>query len=105
MWLSTIGITQGIAAVLIPTLAGVMIDNWGWRSVYYLMMAIQAVGLILTLTVTPKDTAQRNYVEKKFDVWGTILFTLWVSCCVLACNFGNSWGWGSAKITRCLLLP
>lgn len=104
MWLSTIGITQGIAAVLIPTLAGVMIDNWGWRSVYYLMMAIQAVGLILTLTVTPKDTAQRNYVEKKFDVWGTILFTLWVSCCVLACNFGNSWGWGSAKIITLLVV-
>lgn len=98
MWLSTIGITQGIAAVVIPTLAGLMIDRWGWKSVYYLMMAIQAIGLVLTVVVTPKDTKQRNYVEKKFDVWGTILFAVWVSCCVLACNFGNSWGWGSAKI-------
>lgn len=102
MWLSTIGITQGIAAVVIPTLAGVMIDNWGWKSVYYLMMGIQALGLILTLAITPKDTTQKNYIEKKFDVVGTVLFTVWVSCCVLACNFGNSWGWDSMEIISLL---
>lgn len=104
MWLSTIGITQGIAAVVIPTLAGVLIDNFGWRSVYYVMMAIQAIGLLATLIVTPKDTTQKNYTAKKFDVWGTVLFTVWVSCCVLACNFGNSWGWGSVKIVSLLVI-
>ena len=98
MWLSTIGITQGIAAVIIPTLAGVMIDKFGWQSVYYLMMAIQIVGLVLTLIVTPSDTKQRNYVKKRFDLVGTVLFLVWVSCCVLVCNFGNSWGWGSTRI-------
>lgn len=103
MWLSTLGVTQGIAAVVVPTLAGVMIDKAGWKSVYLLMMAIQAIGLIATLVVTPKDTKQRNYVEKKFDLVGTILFLIWVSCCVLACNFGNSWGWSSGRIVGLLI--
>lgn len=98
MWLSTLGVTQGIAAVVVPTLAGLMIDKFGWQSVYYLMMGIQAIGLILTLVVTPSDTKQRNYVEKKFDAVGTVLFVIWVSCCVLACNFGNKWGWNNGKI-------
>lgn len=102
MWLSTIGITQGIAAVVIPSLAGVMIDKLGWQSVYYLMIGIQAVGLVLTLAVTPKDTRQRNYTSRKFDLVGTILFTVWVCCCVLACNFGNSWGWSNPTILALL---
>lgn len=102
MWLSSIGITQGIAAVLVPTLAGLLIDKWGWHSVYFVMMGIQVIGLILTLAVTPADTRQTNYVPKKFDAIGTILFVVWVCCCVLACNFGNSWGWRSAKIIALL---
>ena len=102
MWLSSIGVTQGIAAVAVPTLSGVLIDKWGWESVYYVMMAIQLIGLILTVTITPKDTTQKNYTPKKFDLIGTVLFTVWVSCCVLACNFGNSWGWSSTKILALL---
>lgn len=98
MWLSTLGITQGIAAMVVPTLSGLMIDKWGWKSVFYLMMLIQIIGLVLTVTITPKDTRQINYVEKAFDVPGTLLFTVWVACCVLACNFGNSWGWTSPRI-------
>lgn len=37
-------------------------------------------------------------MEKKFDAVGTVLFVIWVSCCVLACNFGNKWGWNNGKI-------
>ena len=102
MWLSTLGVTQGIAALVIPTLAGVMIDTMGWESVYYLMIAIQAIGLILTLVVTPSDTRQRNYTPKKFDIFGTIVFVIWVCCCVLACNFGNTWGWANPSIIAML---
>lgn len=54
MWLSTLGVTQGIAAVVVPTLAGLMIDKFGWQSVYYLMMGIQAIGLILYPCCYPK---------------------------------------------------
>lgn len=102
MWLSSIGITQGIAAIVVPTLAGVLIDKWGWESVYFVMIAIQAVGFISMMIFTPKDTTQRNYVEKSFDVKGTILFVVWVCCIVLACNFGNAWGWASPAILTLL---
>ena len=102
MWLSSIGVTQGIAAVAVPTLAGLMIDKWGWQSVYYLMTVIQAVGLVLTLAVTPRDTRQRDYTPKRFDTAGTLLFLVWVCCCVLAMNFANAWGWTSPKILTLL---
>lgn len=98
MWLSTLGITQGIAAIAIPTLSGLLIDKWGWQSVYILMTGVQGIGLILTLIVTPSNTQQRNYIDKKFDTIGTFLFLVWVCCCVMACTFGNSWGWSSLKI-------
>lgn len=98
MWLSTIGVTQGLAAVGVPTLSGLMIDKFGWQSVYYLMTAIQLIGLLLTVALTPKDTRQQDYLQKKFDGVGTTLFLVWVCCCVLACNFGNSWGWTSLRI-------
>lgn len=102
MWLSTIGITQGLAAVIVPTLSGAMIDKAGWKSVYYLMMAIQALGFVVMMIVTPKDTTQKNFTPKKFDVVGTILFLIWVSACVLAMNFGNSWKWTSPRIIALL---
>ncbi len=102
MWLSTLGATQGIAALVVPTLAGLMIDAFGWQSVYYLMIGIQIIGLILTLIVTPSDTRQRNYLPKKFDAIGTIVFVIWVCCCVLACNFGNTWGWSNPSIIAML---
>ncbi|MCQ2412310.1 MAG: MFS transporter [Sphaerochaetaceae bacterium] len=102
MWLSTIGITQGLAAVIVPTLSGAMIDKAGWKSVYYLMMGIQALGFVIMMIVTPKDTTQKNYTPKQFDSVGTILFLIWVSACVLAMNFGNSWGWNSARILALL---
>ena len=104
MWLSSIGITQGIAAIVIPTLAGLLIDRWGWESVYYLMTVIQGVGLVLTLTLTPSNTQQRNYIPRKFDTFGTLIFLIWICCIVLACNFGNSWGWGSPKILTLLVI-
>lgn len=104
MWLSTIGVTQGIAAIVVPTLAGLLIDHWGWQSVYYVMMVIQAVGLISMMIFTPKDTTQRNYEEKPFDLKGTLLFVVWVCCIVLACNFGNAWGWTSPAIIALLAI-
>ena len=104
MWLSTIGVTQGIAAIVVPTLAGLLIDHWGWQSVYYVMMVIQAVGLISMMIFTPKDTTQRNYEEKPFDLKGTLLVVVWVCCIVLACNFGNAWGWTSPAIIALLAI-
>ena len=99
MWLSSIGVTQGIAAITVPTLTGIMIDNWGWRAVYVLMTAIQVIGLILMLVVTPKDTTQKNYITtKKFDSIGVMLFVIWICSLVLAFTFGNSWGWSSPRI-------
>lgn len=104
MWLSSIGVVQGIAAVVVPTLSGVMIDQWGWQSIYYLMILIQAIGLVATVVITPSDTRQRNYTPKKFDLMGTLLFIIWVSCCVLACTFGSSWGWTSPAIIALLVI-
>ncbi len=104
MWLSSIGITQGIAAIIVPTLSGLLVDQLGWESVYYIMTVIQAIGLVLTLAITPSNTQQRNYTPRRFDSIGTIIFIIWISCIVLACNFGNSWGWGSPRIITLLIV-
>lgn len=64
------GLSVGAAPVIAPTLAGVLVDHFGWRMIFYAAMAIMIISLIFTICTFTNvlDTA-----EKKFDVISFIL--------------------------------
>ncbi len=54
--LSMIGSANGVAGLVImfapvigPTLAGIMLHAWGWRSIFWLFVAVAAIAIVLTL--------------------------------------------------------
>ena len=64
------GLSIGAAPVIAPTLAGILVDSFGWRSIFYLAIAIMGVSLVCALAVFENvlDT-----VKKRFD---TVSFVL-----------------------------
>lgn len=59
------GLSVGAAPVIAPTLAGMVVDSIGWRSIFYLAIVIAFISLIYAWFVFDNilDTA-----KKKFDV-------------------------------------
>ena len=97
-WIGILGIFQSLTSVIGPTLSGALVDQFGWQSTYFTISAFQIIGLIMFITLCPKDTRDRFYEPVPFDVAGTIFFTVFVTSIVLVCSYGNSLGWSNIKI-------
>ncbi len=67
------GLSVGAAPVVAPTLAGILVDNFGWRMIFFISIAIMAVSLIYAIAVFDNvlDTA-----VKKFDLGSFVLSAL-----------------------------
>lgn len=64
------GLSVGAAPVIAPTLAGVLVDAFGWRMIFYAAIAIMAAAFVFALFVFENvlDT-----VEQKFDAISFVL--------------------------------
>ncbi|MGN0521709.1 MAG: MDR family MFS transporter [Eubacterium sp.] len=59
------GLSIGAAPVIAPTLAGLIVDSFGWKMIFYITIAIMVLSLIFALKVFDNvlDTE-----KKKFDI-------------------------------------
>ena len=79
------------AAVFGPLIGGPLIDNFGWRSVFWINLPVGMIGLIMALTFVRESVAERKTVH--FDWWGAITLGLALSALVLVLDKGVDWGW------------
>jgi EmrB/QacA subfamily drug resistance transporter len=99
-----IGIQGSALAVglsLGPAIGGLLIDGFGWRSIFYVNVPVGIIGTTLALLILPRDQmAKRDKSVKRqpFDVGGTALLAIALVTLVLGLNQGNSAGWGSPLI-------
>ena len=63
--MGTYGLATTAAPVIAPTLAGLMIDAFGWKSIFYLVLVIMTVSLIISCFVFSNVLELQ---DKKFDV-------------------------------------
>lgn len=63
--MGTYGLATTAAPVVAPTIAGLMIDAFGWKSIFYVALAIMAVSFVISSFVF-EDLLELQ--EKKFDV-------------------------------------
>lgn len=63
--MGTYGLATTAAPIIAPTIAGLMIDAFGWRSIFWLVLGIMAVSFFITCVVF-KDLLELQ--DKKFDV-------------------------------------
>ncbi len=83
--------TFAAGAILGPLLGGPLIDNFGWRSVFFVNLPIGIVGLLMALKFVPESKVKQRIMS--FDWWGAITLGISLSALVLVLDQGMSWGW------------
>ncbi len=64
------GLSAGAAPVIAPTLAGLLVDSYGWKMIFYAAMAIMLISLVFAIFTIDDvlDTA-----KKKFDILSFVI--------------------------------
>ena len=78
-----------------PAIGGLLINTFGWHSVFFPCIPVALIGAFYAYKMLP------NYVKKKqfkFDYRGFIYFTISLFALLLAISEGYKWGWTSFKI-------
>jgi Na+/melibiose symporter-like transporter len=88
------GTSVGLGLTLSPTLAGLLVNALGWRSVFAVPAIIGAVAVGLT-RLLPES---RNPSARRVDWIGTATFTGALGLFVLALIEGPQTGWGSLPV-------
>jgi MFS family permease len=88
----------GIVTIAGPFLAGYLVDNHGWRSVFWFLAAEQAIGFIAILAIVP---ASKFRTPARLDVGGGLLIGASIALALLAVSEGNAWGWTSTRTVAC----
>ncbi|MGC4809236.1 DHA2 family efflux MFS transporter permease subunit [Micromonospora sp. DT228] len=87
-----------LAAALGPALGGILVDAFGWRSVFVINLPL-GVLIVLGAVVLP---AGRSAGGRLPDLIGTTLLAGAVGLAVLGVTEGGDWGWGDLRTIACL---
>ncbi|WP_209442241.1 DHA2 family efflux MFS transporter permease subunit [Neoroseomonas oryzicola] len=94
MGLYAVGVV--LAPALGPTLGGLIVDNFGWRSVFFLGIPAALLGLVLGLIFMPgpADTGAR----RRFDGPGFALLVIALLALLTGLSSGQREGWESDRV-------
>jgi MFS transporter, DHA2 family, methylenomycin A resistance protein len=81
---------NGLAFAVGPTLGGVMIEWFGWRSVFLLAVPLASAAFVLALLAVPESSDPK---QRHFDLRGQLLGALTLGGIALAAISGHDGGW------------
>ncbi|UGQ12873.1 DHA2 family efflux MFS transporter permease subunit [Yinghuangia sp. ASG 101] len=90
--------SASLAAALGPSLGGVLVDLFGWRSVFLVTVPLGA-GLLL-LTRAASDSRSGEPVP---DLVGSALLATGIGALVLGVTQGSAWGWDDPRTLACVV--
>ena len=93
MGIAAIGVV--LAPALGPTVGGLLVDNYGWRSVFFLAMPVALLGLAMGWVFMPSATAPQR---RRFDLPGFLLLILALLALFMGLSSGQRDGWGSNRV-------
>ncbi|MFI0816218.1 MFS transporter [Streptomyces sp. NPDC021098] len=94
------GTTIGIGLAFGPTLAGLLVDTWGWRAAFALPGVI---GLLCVAFYRSLPASRPATARGQLDRAGGTLFTLALLLLIFALVEGPELGWGSAAVAGSLV--
>ncbi len=100
------GLWSAIFAVSIvfgPLIGGPLIDNFTWRSVFYINIPLGILGTLMALRYIEEPVKKIKGI-KNFDILGSLLLGIALGTLVLVLDQGNSWGWDSLKSISCYFI-
>ena len=85
-----------LGLVLGPVLGGFIVQFSTWRLIFFINVPI---GIILIMIGWFKlQKFNPGIKEERFDIWGTLLFGVFLAALLLALTIANLVGWGSIQI-------
>jgi EmrB/QacA subfamily drug resistance transporter len=91
-----VGLTAG------PVIGGVLVQNLGWRSIFYVNVPIGI--LVVTLALMKLKEKRSLRVGERFDLTGAVTLSVALASFLVALTLGGSSGWTSLPILSLLLL-
>jgi EmrB/QacA subfamily drug resistance transporter len=90
------GTIVGAGLTVGPSLGGVLIHAFGWRSIFTINLPVGLVGLLLaTLLLRPDEPCPE---QERFDFAGALGLLVCLAGLLLALSHGEAWGWSSRPI-------
>jgi MFS family permease len=87
---------NGLAFILGPTLGGLLVDSFGWRSIFYLILPLCAAALMLARNAVPESASPTG---RKLDVRGQAAAIVALSGFAFIAIEGSHFGWTSSTVT------
>lgn len=94
--IAVLGVTQGLAAALGPSIGGIVTQYMGWRWVFFINIPLLVLALILCVTSLKLKNEEKLPV--KIDFLGSILSMILLLSLTVALTKGNDWGWNNAIV-------
>lgn len=94
--LTVLGITQGLATALGPTIGGIITQYLGWRYIFLVNLPLIILAVFLTFCLLPLKNEKT--VNAKIDFPGMLLSMIMLFSLTLGLIKGNDWGWHSFSI-------
>ena len=92
------------ASVIIgPTIGGLIVSSYGWRSMLWVCAAICA-GTFAACVLTSRNQVSTKKALQNFDVSGAVLILIFFSLLLCVPSFGQNFGWTSTPFLILLVL-
>lgn len=98
--IGTWGAVGSMAAAVGPSLGGLLVDVWGWRSVFLINLPIGLVIIAATLRGLGPDQPTGRRMP---DPVGTVALALGLSGLVFGVTQGSEWGWTAGSVLTLLI--
>ena len=85
-----------------PTLGGLIISSYGWRTMLWVCVAICAGTFVVCLATAGKIETQRQRLQN-FDGFGAVLVLIFFSLILCIPSFGQNFGWTSIAFLGVLI--
>ena len=87
---------SSISVIFGPTIGGLIIKYYGWRTMIWVCAVISAVVFLLCLVIRDKKAAVRRRIEN-FDSVGAVFILIFFSLILCIPSFGQNFGWQSGQ--------
>jgi len=78
-----------------------LIDNMGWRWVFYINLPVGVIGLLMAMAFVPESTKEKIFAG--FDWFGAFALGASLASLVLVLDQGLGWGWTSMNSFICYI--